>query len=192
MLNEALKRRLFKVSCHPLCNRLDPTKPYYREKDFMSTIDKKLASLNIQLPQAVAPAANYVPYVQSGNLVFISGQLPMKDGKPQDIGKVGKEFSIEQAQQTLRQEVSRTVRSESTRVNDLHRKLLADKLVADADIQSLRALERGLRTALERGRTAERTLTENEPRVAELRAQVLQRAHRLEVLLEHGAALDRD
>jgi succinoglycan biosynthesis transport protein ExoP len=75
---------------------------------------------------------------------------------------------IEQAQQTLRQEVARTVRSESTRVNDLHRKLLADKLVADADIQSLRARERGLRSALTRGQEAARTLTENEPRIAEL------------------------
>lgn len=61
-----------------------------------SAIDKKLASLNIQLPQPVTPVANYVPTVTTGNLVFISGQLPMKDGKLQDIGKLGKEFSIEQ------------------------------------------------------------------------------------------------
>jgi enamine deaminase RidA (YjgF/YER057c/UK114 family) len=68
----------------------------------MGLVDKKLAELNIVLPQPVTPVASYVPYVISGNMVIISGQLPMKDGKPQDIGKVGKEFTIEQAQQTAK------------------------------------------------------------------------------------------
>jgi enamine deaminase RidA (YjgF/YER057c/UK114 family) len=67
-----------------------------------NAIEQKLASLNVTLPQSAPPAANYVPYTISGNLVFISGQLPMKDGKPQDIGKVGKEFSVEQAQDTAK------------------------------------------------------------------------------------------
>ncbi len=68
----------------------------------MSQIDKKLADMNIVLPPSVLPAANYIPYTVTGNLVFISGQLPMKDGKPQDIGKVGTDFTIEQAQGTAR------------------------------------------------------------------------------------------
>lgn len=66
-------------------------------------IEKKLAEMKITLPESVLPPANYVPYTISGNVVHISGQLPMKDGKPQDIGKVGKDFTIEQAQQTARQ-----------------------------------------------------------------------------------------
>jgi enamine deaminase RidA (YjgF/YER057c/UK114 family) len=65
-------------------------------------IAKKLAELQIALPPSLAPVANYVPYVVTGNIVVISGQLPMKDGKL-DIGKVGKEFSIEQAQKIARQ-----------------------------------------------------------------------------------------
>ena len=65
-------------------------------------IDAVLTSLNIILPPSVMPAANYVPYVISGNMVFVSGTLPMKDGKPQDIGKVGKEFTVEQAQATAK------------------------------------------------------------------------------------------
>ena len=66
------------------------------------SIDQKLQELGITLPASVMPAANYVPYTISGNLVFISGQLPMKDGKPQFIGKVGKEFSIEDGQECAR------------------------------------------------------------------------------------------
>lgn len=62
----------------------------------------KLKSLDIDLPESAPPAANYIPYTVTGNLVFVSGQLPMKGGKPQDIGKVGKDFTVEQAQQTAK------------------------------------------------------------------------------------------
>ena len=68
-----------------------------------STVEMKLQAMGIVLPEAVMPAANYVPFTVSGKHVFVSGQLPMKDGKPQDIGKVGSDFSIEQAQGTARQ-----------------------------------------------------------------------------------------
>lgn len=47
----------------------------------MNRIDAKLAELNITLPPAPKPVGAYVAYVQTGNLVFISGQLPFKDGK---------------------------------------------------------------------------------------------------------------
>lgn len=67
-----------------------------------SAVEKKLTGMNIELPQSVMPAANYVPYTISGNLVYVSGTLPMKDGKPQDIGKLGKEFTVEQGQKTAR------------------------------------------------------------------------------------------
>lgn len=68
----------------------------------MNAIEQKLTAMGIELPPSAMPAANYVPYTQSGNLVFVSGTLPMKDGKPQDIGKAGKEFTVEQAQATAR------------------------------------------------------------------------------------------
>ena len=67
-----------------------------------NAIDAKLASMGIELPPSVLPPANYMPYMKTGNLVSISGQLPMKDGKPQDIGKVGKEFTVEQGQETAK------------------------------------------------------------------------------------------
>lgn len=63
-------------------------------------VEQKLTEMGITLPPSAAPAANYIPYVTTGNLVFISGQVPVKDGKVQDIGKVGGEFTVEQAQGT--------------------------------------------------------------------------------------------
>lgn len=52
-------------------------------------IDARLASLGIVLPVAAAPAANYVPFVQSGNMLYISGQLPMEAGKLAVTGQLG-------------------------------------------------------------------------------------------------------
>ena len=52
-------------------------------------IDARLAELGIVLPDAPPPAANYVPYVITGNLVIISGQVPMVDGKIAITGYVG-------------------------------------------------------------------------------------------------------
>jgi len=49
-------------------------------------IAKRLRELGLELPVAAKPVANYVPWVKSGNLVFIAGQLPMKDGKLEHIG----------------------------------------------------------------------------------------------------------
>ena len=46
----------------------------------MGKIDARLAELGIDLPEPVAPLAAYVPFVQSGNLIFVSGQLPMGAG----------------------------------------------------------------------------------------------------------------
>ncbi len=59
----------------------------------MGDIDKKLASLGIDIPTPTAPLANYVPYCITGNLIFISGQLPMKDGAFAYQGKLGADIS---------------------------------------------------------------------------------------------------
>lgn len=60
----------------------------------MSDIEKKLAELEITLPNAPAPAANYVPFVQVGDMVFVSGQVSMRDGKFW-TGKLGADMSAE-------------------------------------------------------------------------------------------------
>lgn len=55
------------------------------------TIEKRLSDLGVTLPVAAAPAANYVPYCQTGNLLFTAGQLPLKDGKLQASGLLGRD-----------------------------------------------------------------------------------------------------
>ena len=52
----------------------------------MNAIDMKLKELGIVLPQPVAPVANYVPWVKTGKLVFLAGQIPVVDGKLQYTG----------------------------------------------------------------------------------------------------------
>ena len=65
-------------------------------------VDARLAELGIEVPEAAAPVANYVGYVQSGNLVFVSGQVPLVDGAFKFQGKVGAEFSVEEGQEAAR------------------------------------------------------------------------------------------
>jgi enamine deaminase RidA (YjgF/YER057c/UK114 family) len=65
----------------------------------MTTLSAKLTEMGIVLPKVSLPAANYVPCTISGTTLYVSGQLPMLEGKPQFIGKVGRDFSIEQGQE---------------------------------------------------------------------------------------------
>ncbi len=65
-------------------------------------IDARLKELGITLPGASAPAANYVPTVQSGKLVFVAGQITLDNGQLKHLGKLGREISIEEGQQAAR------------------------------------------------------------------------------------------
>lgn len=65
-------------------------------------IDARLEELGIELPQAAAAVANYVPYVVTGNLVFVSGQVTIEDGEFKYQGKVGSDLSVEQGQEAAR------------------------------------------------------------------------------------------
>lgn len=58
----------------------------------MSTPAQKLQALGISLPPVAAPAAAYVPYARSGNLVFLSGHIARRDGAPW-VGKLGQDLS---------------------------------------------------------------------------------------------------
>ena len=66
----------------------------------MSVYDK-LKELNITLPPVATPAAAYVPFVRTGNLVFLSGHIAKKDGKPW-VGQLGKTMQTEEGKQAAR------------------------------------------------------------------------------------------
>lgn len=62
----------------------------------MATIESKLRELQITLPE-VQPAGNYLPAQRSGNLVYVSGQLPKVEGRIAFKGRVGKDLNVESA-----------------------------------------------------------------------------------------------
>ena len=66
------------------------------------SIENRLNELGIKLPKPPAPAAAYVPTVQTGNLVFVSGQGPVAEGKPAFVGRLGAELDLEQGRAAAR------------------------------------------------------------------------------------------
>jgi len=86
------------------------------------TPDQRLHDMGLALPPAPKPVGVYIPSVRTGDLVFVSGQLPTKDGQLMATGHVGAEVSLEEAQGCARQaalnalavvaaEIARRVRS---------------------------------------------------------------------------------
>lgn len=67
------------------------------------SIHEKLKELNIELPTPATPLASYIPVKQSGNLLYVSGQLPTKNGELLYIGKLGKEITTEDGSNAARQ-----------------------------------------------------------------------------------------
>ena len=65
-------------------------------------IETRLAELGITLPPPVIPIANYVPFVITGNLVVVSGQIPVRDGKVAYTGKISQGMSINDGQDAAR------------------------------------------------------------------------------------------
>ena len=65
-------------------------------------LEARIAELGVTLPKAAAPAANYVPFVRTGNQLFISGQIPMGPDGIQFQGKLGAGTSIEDGQAAAR------------------------------------------------------------------------------------------
>ena len=65
-------------------------------------IEQRLADLKIELPNAAAPMANYVPAVRTGNLLYVSGQVCNWNGERRYVGKLGAEISIEDGKKAAR------------------------------------------------------------------------------------------
>ena len=61
------------------------------------TPEEKIKSLGIDLPELPKPLGSYVPFVRTGNLIYLSGMLPLKDGKLLKTGRVGEAVSLDDA-----------------------------------------------------------------------------------------------
>lgn len=66
------------------------------------TIDARLTALKIELPNPGEPGATYVQFVRTGNLIFLTGQLPQSSGERRFVGKLGNPFGIPEGQQAAR------------------------------------------------------------------------------------------
>jgi enamine deaminase RidA (YjgF/YER057c/UK114 family) len=61
----------------------------------MPTPEERLQRLGVSLPSPVAPVAAYVPCVRTGDLVYVSGQVPVVDGKPSHLGRLGDNLGLD-------------------------------------------------------------------------------------------------
>ena len=68
----------------------------------VGSAEQRLRERGIELPRASAPVANYVPYVRTGNLIFLAGMGPLKPDGTLAVGKVGRDVSVEEAYQHAR------------------------------------------------------------------------------------------
>ncbi len=68
----------------------------------MSDVEKRLAAAGHQIPMPPKPAATYVPWTRAGKIVYVSGQVPLVDGKAIRTGKVAKDVSVVDAQALAR------------------------------------------------------------------------------------------
>lgn len=66
------------------------------------TIEERLAAMGIEIPEAAAPAANYLPFTRSGNLLLTSGQLPFRDGELIRTGLVGADVSLDEGREAAK------------------------------------------------------------------------------------------
>jgi enamine deaminase RidA (YjgF/YER057c/UK114 family) len=85
-----------------------------------STIAQRLQALGIQLPPVAVPAAAYVPFVQTGSLVFLSGHIAKRDGKPW-VGQLGATISTAEGQAAARSVAIDLMGTLQAAVGDLQR-----------------------------------------------------------------------
>lgn len=93
------------------------------------SFEQRLKDLGIELPAPPKPVATYVPAVQAGDLVFLSGVLPMRDGKVAVEGKLGRDLTVEQGYEAARAAVLNALAIVRQEVGSLDRVKRVVKLV---------------------------------------------------------------
>ena len=96
----------------------------------MATPEERLIELGLAVPEVAAPVASYVPAVRSGNHVFTSGQLPMREGALITTGKVGAQVSVDEAVECARQCALNAIAAVRAEVGELSRVVRVVKVVA--------------------------------------------------------------
>jgi enamine deaminase RidA (YjgF/YER057c/UK114 family) len=96
----------------------------------MSSPEQRLADLGLEVPEVAKPVAAYVPAMRTGNLVYTSGQLPMRGGQLISTGKVGGEVTTEEAIDCARQCALNAIAAVRAEVGDLSRVTRVVKVVA--------------------------------------------------------------
>lgn len=95
-----------------------------------TTPEERLAELGLAVPEVAKPVASYIPAVRSGNHVFTSGQLPMRDGELITTGKVGGEVTEEEAVECARQCALNAMAAVRAEIGELSRVKRIVKVVA--------------------------------------------------------------
>jgi enamine deaminase RidA (YjgF/YER057c/UK114 family) len=85
----------------------------------MATPEEALAELGLSVPEVAKPVAAYVPAVRTGNYVFTSGQLPMRNGELIATGKVGAEVTAEEAYECAQQCALNAIAAVKAEIGDL-------------------------------------------------------------------------
>ena len=100
-------------------------------------IEERIKELGIDLPEAAKPAAMYVPVKQTGNLLFVSGQIPVVNGTLAYTGKAGKDKTLEEAQAAARTCAINIISAVKGHIGDL------DKVASIVKITAFVASETG-------------------------------------------------
>ena len=95
----------------------------------MSAPEERLAELGLSVPEVPTPVAVYVPAVPCGDLVFTSGQLPMKNGELLLTGKVGGEVGPEEAKEAAQQCALNAIAAVKSKIGDLDQVVQIVKVV---------------------------------------------------------------
>lgn len=96
----------------------------------MTHPEERLAELGLAVPEVAKPVAAYVPAVSSGNLVFTSGQLPMRSGELMQTGKVGGDVSTDEAVECAQQCALNAIAAVKAELGDLGKVKRIVKVVA--------------------------------------------------------------
>jgi enamine deaminase RidA (YjgF/YER057c/UK114 family) len=85
------------------------------------TVEQRLSAMGVTLPVAAAPAANYVPFMRTGNLLFTAGQLPLIDGKLLASGQLGRDLDVAAGQQAAKLSAINVLAQAKAALGDLKR-----------------------------------------------------------------------